>query len=343
MILQILGIIFLLVICVVAYYGWKIHRFTKKQVNSDISIAYSVLPSQTMELEPSNAEEWKEKERLAYTESQLKKVGANHVGYFCVYNGYAIIRVSMWSYKDQAVAVIYEASSELDQNNVTFLYEVASKLENGSICITSNSSAVYDSRPSNHLIIFNESESILDFLRSIKSELPADEKLRKISDPKEFFIECYEDTSEWSWQNEQLSSDKTQQVLSSVGVNITEELMDELIDSGNAYSVEVNINKARRQLAKHSKMSVDQWENIRDRLVIINEKMQVYHLLDAIYDIAGDLTENQELVLEGFENNTDELIDPIAAFYMLVQSLNLKIKRVTKMDVPVKTEIFLPL
>ena len=116
-----------------------------------------------------------------------------------------------------------------------------------------------------------------------------------------------------------------------------------MIEIGISYSVTVNIKRARRKLAKHSKMSVEQWEKIRDKLVFVNDKMQVHHLVDAIYDLAGDLSETQEQALDGFQTNTDELIDPISAFQMLVQSLSLKAKRITSMKSPVKTEVYLPL
>ena len=82
---------------------------------------------------------------------------------------------------------------------------------------------------------------------------------------------------------------------------------------------------------------------VRDKLVFVNDKMQVDHLIDAIYDLAGDLSANQEQALEGFQINTDKLTDPIGAFQMLVQSLNLKAKRVTSMNSPTKTEVYLPL
>lgn len=68
MFFEILGWIFLIILLVAAYYGWKIFRFFKKQVNSDFSTALSVLPDQNMELVPSNSEEWLEKEQLNFCE-----------------------------------------------------------------------------------------------------------------------------------------------------------------------------------------------------------------------------------------------------------------------------------
>lgn len=343
MFLEVLGIIFLVVILVIGFFGWKFYRYVNSESNSDISVAISVLPSQLMELEPSNQEEWKEKERLVNIERDLKKVAADHVGYFCVHSGYAIIRISIWSFKGQAVAVIYEACTEQDEENVSFIFEVACQLGSGSQCITSNPHAIYESRPDNHRINFNESASILDFLKALKTEIPAGEKIQKISDSKQFFMDCYYDTTEWSWREAQLTSDKTQQVLSSVGVNVTDDLMETLVDFGRTFSIDVNTYRVRRQLAKSSTMSIERWEKIRDKLVFVSEQMQVDHIVDVIYDIAGELTETQEKVLAGFENNTDDLVDAISAFQMLVQSMNIKIRRVAKVDEPIKTEVYISL
>ena len=343
MFFEILGWIFLIILCVVAYFGWKFYRFFKRQTNSDLSLAMSVLPAQDMELEPSNVEEWQERERLAFNEAELKKIGARHLGYYCVYSGYAIIKVSIWDVKSKAAAVIYEACSSLDEKTVTFMFEVASKFKNGSVCVTTNPSVSYSNRPQNHIAVHKDSNSIITLLNAIKSTVPADKKLLKINDPIEFFLECYQDTTEFAWRKEQLESDITQQTLSSVGVNITEELMEELVEIGISYAVEVYTEKARKKLAKHSKMTAEKWERIRDQLIIVNEKMQVDHLLGVVYEVLGDCSESQDQVMEGFQMNTKELVDPIAAFQMLAQSLNLNVKRLVKLDEPVRTEIYLPL
>ncbi|WP_415891942.1 hypothetical protein ACMXYN_11505 [Neptuniibacter sp. PT8_73] len=343
MFLQILGIIFLIIIFIIAFFAWKIYRAAKKHISSDINVAISVLPSMHMELEPSNKDIWNEKERLNFVESELKKIGSSHVGYFRVYQGCATINVSLWNFKHQGVIAIYEATSEQDKENVAFIYEVSCKIPEGSLCLTSNQNAVYDSRPDNHKIIFKESTSVIELLRAIKSELPSGSKVQKIIDPKAYFLECYEDIAEWAWRPEQLNSDKTQQVFSSIGIQPTEDLIEQLAEMGTSYAIEVNINKARRRLAQSPKISAEQWENLRDKLVFINEQMTVDHLIDAIYELAGDLTETQEQALEGFEENTSELKDAIGAFQMLLQALDLKVKRVTTMNNPIKTEVYLPL
>ena len=343
MILDILGIVLLILLLVGAYYGWKVYRFFKTQSSSDVAIAMSVLPAQEMTLEPSNNEEWIEKEQLAFQEKQLKSIGAEHLGYFIIYSDYAIVRLSLWTYKSAVVAAIYEASSEQDKHNASFMFEVASKINGGSVCITSNHTASTDSRPPNHILHFNDSNKVLDFIKDIKSKIPNDNKILKIADAKSFFIECYEDTTEWSWREEQLQSSKTHQVLQSVGVDVTDELISELVELGKTYSVEINVNRVRKKLAKNSNISAEQWERMRDQLVIVNELMEIEDLLDAVYQSVGELTESQDLLLDGFEENSQNLVDPLAAFQLLVQTLNLQIKRIAQIDGPVKSEVYLPL
>ncbi|WP_341501877.1 hypothetical protein [Gallaecimonas sp. GXIMD4217] len=343
MILQILGVIFLVVLLAIGLFVWRVYRQIKRHGGSDLAVAMSVLPSQSLELEPANRDDWQEQERLAHTEGELKKIGARHLGYFCTESGLASIRISLWDIKDQAVAALYEAQADIDGSHVSFIQEVACRIDAGSVCITSNPHASYDHRPKEHIIAFNESPSIIAFIKALKDELPAGKKPLKIDDARDFFISCYEDTAEWSWRKEQLASDRTQQTLAAVGVKVTDDLMAELIEIGENYAVQTNVNRARRLLAKQTTLSVEQWEKVRDRLVFINERMQSHHLLDALYELAGDLTENQEQVLEGFERNSDELVDPISAFQMLVSALDLKAKRVAKLDSPVKTECYLAL
>ena len=343
MFLKTLGIIFVIILLIVAYYGFKFYRFIKREMNSDLSLAMAALPDQDLELEPSNSQEWKEQEQLDFVENQLKKIGASHSGYYCVYGEHGTIRVSLWDFRSQQCVVIYEAFANTDEKQVSFIYEVACKLDDGSVCISSNPLSELTNKPAKHKTVFNESKSVLDFLKAMKDEIPEGKKVLKITDVKEYFIESYEEESAWAWEEDQIKSDNTQQVMATLGAKVDDDILDQLIEMGKDYAVQVNVNNARRKLANHSSMSVAQWEKIRDNLVFVNENMRVDDLVGAIYDLTGDLTENQEQVIDGFQENTDELIDPIGAFQLLIKALNLNVKRLTKMQSPVITEVYLPL
>lgn len=343
MILEILGVVFLVVIALVGYFAWKIYHHSKAKADSNFVKAIAALPQMHMELSPSTSEIWRERDRLDFAESELKKVGATHVGYFEALTGQATIHLSIWNFKDQAVPVIYEAFSEQTSQSVMFYHEVACKTGSGSLCVTSNHHALLDSRPDTHRLTFLESNSVLKQLKSLKPSLKEGERIQKINDPKAFLMETLEDITEWGWRLEQLQSDKTLQVLASVGVKMNEGLMEELVEMGSAYRVEVYVARARSKLAQHSKMKAAQWERIRDKLVFVNEIMQVDHLVEAVYDLAGELTEEQEKVVDAFHTNNEALTDPIGAFQMLLSSLDLKAKRLTSLKSPVKTEVFLPL
>lgn len=343
MFLQILGVIFLIVLCVIVYYVWKFKRFLKVHANSDLTVAMSLLPALDLDFEASSRDAWKEQAQLDFLESQLKRIGAGNLGYFSIYHGEAEILISMWNFRNQAVAFIYEGHSGLKDDAVAFFFEVACKLKEGSFCITSNPHASYDARPERHRIVFNESNSIVDFVKALKTEIPVGEQPVMIKDPMQFSKQVYEDIAEWAWRPEELKGKKLQQVFAAAGIKVTDELMEQLIDMGRSYAIDVNIERAKRKLAKHSKMSVEKWEKIRDELVFVTENMDIDHLIESIYDLADELSDVQQQVLDGFEENTKELIDPLGAFQMLLSSLNLKAKRVATMETPIKTEIYLPL
>jgi hypothetical protein len=341
--LQVLGVIFLIILCVLAYYFWKIRRFFKAHANSNLSVAMTLLPALGLDLEDSSHEQWREREQLDFLESQLKRIGANHLGYFCLYHGNAEILVSMWNIKHQAVAFIYEGHSGIKGDASAFFFEVSCKLKTGSLTITSNPHAIYDSRPEQHRIVFNEANSIGDFIKALKTEIPAGEQPVVIKDPTQFSQDAYEEIAEWAWRPEQLKSEKTQQVFAAAGLKIDDELMNELIDTGRSFAIDISIERTKRKLTKHSKMSAERWERIRNELVIVSEHMQPDHLIEAIHDLAGDLSDVQQQVLDGFDANTKTLNDPLGAFQMLLSSLNIKAKRIATMEALGKTEVYLPL
>jgi hypothetical protein len=159
----------------------------------------------------------------------------------------------------------------------------------------------------------------------------------------QFSQDAYAEIAEWTWRPEQLQSEKTQQVFAAAGVKVDDELMNELIDIGRNYAIEISVERAKRRLTKQSKISAERWEKIRNELVIVTDNMQPDHLIDAVYELAGELSDNQQQVLDGFADNTKKLSDPLGAFQMLLSALNLKVKRIASMETPVKTEVYLPL
>ncbi|MEM7003197.1 MAG: hypothetical protein AAF529_20585 [Pseudomonadota bacterium] len=340
--LEILGGIFLLILVVLAYYGWKFYRFIKRHADSDLDQALSVLPSRDLDLAQGQRADWQEQARLGALEAELVKVGAEHDGYYVFYHGQATINISLWNFKNQAVAAIYEARTAEEDAAVLFHFEVDCKLTTGSLCLTTNAHVLNDQRPPGHILKHRDTESVLELLRGLKAVIPTGSKIVKIGSARDYFEAAYEDNAEWMWRKEQLTCSKTQQTLALVCKKVSDELMETLIDLGASYSVEVNVQRARRRLASHSKMSVQQWEKIRDSLVIVNDKMRAEDLVMAVYDLSGDLTQRQEQVLEGFEIKGDAVGSPIEAFQTLLAALDLQARRLTRMESPVVTEVYLP-
>ena len=128
------------------------------------------------------------------------------------------------------------------------------------------------------------------FFRTLKANAPNDVEFIKIKDAKEFFHEVYIDTTEWSWREEQLRSDRTRQALVAIKIKPSEELLQQLIELGHSNTVDVYTEKARKRFARHSSMNLERWESIRDELVFVHQKMKLQDLRDAIWDLSDPVS-----------------------------------------------------
>lgn len=344
--------VILLVLAMAVAAGCFLRR-KKPDVFADMGTAISVLPAQELDLKPSTLERWQLQEQIQALAEELVQINARNLGYFEVRHGYALIQISLWNYKQQAIIAIYEASTTVQPDSAHLFFEVACKTNSGSLCISTNANAANTSRPENHKLIHHSSNSVKELLKQLKTQLGQEQKAVRITDGKLFFNECYEDTTEWAWMPEQIKSQQTKQTLEIVGIAVTDELIEELLELGRLYQVEVNTRRALRRLASGLRnqanipesisTSVANLESLTDRLVVIHEKMDAVHIIDAIYDLTESLSDNQEKVIEGFQINNPTISDPISAFHLLLQATNLQPKRIATLHKPVRSEIFLKL
>lgn len=336
-------IIAILIVGAFAYIGWKKYgeQTVEEDDNDELSLAMSVLPPVDLTLEPAKAEQWRQKDRLEQAELELKKIGAEHAGYYYFYRGCAINRISIWSYKQQVMIVLHEIISDADLKNPVFNVELICQLESGVLVVSSIQYVKYENRPKEHIVVFKLSKSILDLLKSLKSEIPQGKKLQKIINVESYFSQYIETLSEFAWRPSHLRNEKTKQLLTTVNVSFTDELILDLIDTGISHTVDINIKHAKEKMLKHSKMPEEQWEKIKNRLVIVNELMDADLLVAAVYDLSKNFSEEQESIIESFQENNKKIKDPLLEFQRLLDTLKISAKRITKMDSPVKTEVYL--
>jgi len=343
-ILEILGAVFLIVVCVGGYFAWKLYRAATAYNRTEFAKAMSVLPELDFALDSSAKSDWINTYKLDTQEEKLRDKGAEHVGYFVHYSDGVEIRLSLWNYKQRAVAALYEAELETLAGQAAFFYDLVGRFKDGSICVSSNADAAHQSRPPNHSFHVSQAPSVTKFFRTLKSNAPEGSQFVKIKDAKEFFHDVYTDTTEWAWREEQLRSDKTQQALVSLEIKPSEELMQQLIELGHSNTVDVYTEKVRKRFARHSSMSIERWESIRDELVIIHQKMNMQDLRHAVWDLTANLSETQEKVLDKFENEQTISVnsDPLKAFEDLFSKLGISANPVATMSSPIASAIYLP-
>ena len=343
-ILEILGLLFLIVLLVGGYFAWKLYRAATAYKRTEFVKAMSALPELDLRLETSTKPDWVSLDQLDFQEKYLRDKGADHVGYFRHNSDGVELRVSLWNYKQRAVAALYEAELELNPGQAAFFYDLVARLKNGSICVSSNADAALDSRPSNHKLYLSQAPSVTKFFRTLRSNAPEGAEFIKIKDAKEFFHEVYTDTTEWAWREEQLRSDRTQQALVALKIKPSEELLQQLIELGHRNTVDVYTEKARKRFARHSSMNLERWESIRDELVFVHQKMKLQDLRDAIWDLSDQLSEEQEDILDKLEAKevTKQSYDALNVFKSLLSKLDIRARRVATMSSPIQSEVYLP-
>ena len=342
--LEILGAVFLIAVLVCGYFAWKQYRTATAYKRTEFVKAMSVLPELDLRLESSAKSDWISLDQLDFQEEYLRNKGADHVGYFRHNSDGVELRVSLWNYKQRAAAALYETELELNPEQATFFYDLVSRVKNGSICVSSNSNAALDSRPSNHTLHLSRAPSVTKFFRTLKSNAPGDVEFIKIKDAKEFFYDVYTDTTEWAWREEQLRSDRTQQALVALKIKPSEELLQQLIELGHSNTVDVFTEKARKRFARHSSMNLERWESIRDELVFVHQKMKLQDLRDAIWDLSDQLSDEQEDMLDKLEAQevTKQSYDALNVFKSLLSKLDIRARRVATMSSPIQSEVYLP-
>ncbi len=345
--LQILGGIFLVVLLVAAWYGWKILRFFKRIKSGAFSSAEdqvcSLLPSTQVELESADVNDWVSKDQLFSVENECRSLGCDHVGYFTTYQNMLTIHVSLWRFKGAALFAIYEAESSQDEESTpTFIVECAAKTSSGTLTISSNSSATVLPRPSNHIIHIVESLQPKSLLAQLKSKLAAIGKPQKIDKPKQFFCDTAEEIAAWVWSEPQLRSAEFQHFLEQAGIDTENFDLEQLVEYGNSFRSEHLTRKITQKVASNPKISAAKWEEMRDKLIIIHEDMDKPTFVGSLYDMCVGLSEAQEEMLDELEESEDK-IHIFEEFEKLKKPLKevLRVKKLGEVKEPVLAQIYL--
>ncbi|SMF14668.1 hypothetical protein SAMN02745866_00948 [Alteromonadaceae bacterium Bs31] len=347
--LQILGGIFLILLFVGAFYGWKILRFFRRLkgiANSDLNKLITVLPEMSLELENSDLVDWQERDKLVEQENTLRRLGLVHHGYFVTYAGASTVHISLWCFKKALVFAFYEGQADCDEDNPippTFCYECLARLsDGGSLCISNSSFADLMPRQSQHRLLKTDLVEPAAMLNTLKKNIPTGTKVLPIADVKKYFCETYEQINEWLWQEPQLRSAEIDGVMQQLGIEASDELITELLQHGKLMRSELRSKQIISRLSANAKMSAAKWEQIRDKLVVIHSDMTSSELVGAIYQLSPNINQKQEDMLDKLADDKTT-VNGLEEFGRLCSEYGFarNAKRLAKVSEPVRGEIYL--
>jgi len=344
-ILEILGVIFLILLLVAAYYCWKIYGFFKKVKygHDDLSKVLSVLPDMEMDLQVSDLTEWGLRDQLIEQENTLRKLGLKHQGYHVLHSTLSTVQISIWNYRNAIVFVLYEAVPDEDVSQASFSFECVGSLNNGgSVCVSNSSFADFLPRPPEDVLLKVDMQEPMKMMQTLKASVPKGCKLMPIKNSKNFMMVCVERGNEWVWREEQLRSEKIQRALEPLGIDMNDELIAELVEHGKTSRSLLRSEQILRKIAQNPKISAAQWEEMRDKLVVVHEDMDVDSLVGAIYEMCVGLSESQENTLDAL-SESEKLGAPMEEFEKLKQQLGSVVKgrRIAQVSQPVQGEVYL--
>jgi len=345
MLLQLLGILFLLLLLAGAYFGWKFYaqyRGDNEDIGSnDLYKAIAVLPEMELILDTADIVDWKSRDQLIEQENALRRLGLQHQGYFRSLSEVAQVQISLWSFKQAIAFVFYEGRTQ--SQSVHFSYECIARLSDGStLCVNHSSLSHPLPRPPQHALLKADNAGVAEMLKTLKQNIPAGCKVLPIKDVKKYFIESSEQIHEWLWREEQLRSKQIAALLEPLGIVISDALIAQLVDHGNMLRSQLRSHQIVRKLAASAKVPPGRWEEIRDNLVVVHNDMSAAELVGAIYDLNPDLDDKQEAELDKLAENND-VIPAVEELERLRSTLNISFdaKRLASVNEPVRGEVYL--
>ena len=345
--LEILGVIFLVILCVLAYFGFKIYRFFRNSVDSNIVKAYEILPPIRMEFYPLTENSWKDKDRYKKDNEFLTKTGFQLDGIYETFANNVRTVISLWlNPKNRLIAVIYEASATTeDPSNITFY---ASELylpysDGSSITVTNNTHANTLPREPKHKMVMFDSSDFKELFLELKKHIAKDKKVKAIKNVRQHFMDVASEMNSWVWQKDQLKSEQVRDLFAQQGIALTEELVEELVVDAEAEKSMLLSDKIIQIFTEKTNISAAKWESMRDRVVVVHEKMSADDLVSCFYQLVEDMSDSDTEKVEAIEE-LDYIACPVTLFSSRLTQLRCanRIKCIAKLKQPVLSHIYLP-
>lgn len=346
--LEILGIIFLLLLCVALYYGLKTYRWFEKtkQGSEELRRVLQVLPSVQLELYEEPLASWVNERAYDDDAQVLRDLGFFHDGCYEGASGNSAFTLSLWvNAKKGIYAALYETQTSVDgqgEPSSTYVADVFVLFTNNStLTITTASKANALPRPKQHRCVYAEVNSVKDLFPHLKPNAPANVKIKSIGNPLHTFRDFCNDYHGWLWEEAQLRSPEIAALLAQSGIAMTDALIAELLEYAGYEKSEILKEKIIRRVARSSKVSVEQWESLRDQLVVVHDKMDGNQLVGCFYELIDKLSKDEEEMLEKIAERS-HIHHPVALFSKKLKTLKgaNRVKRFAVMREPVNAHVY---
>lgn len=352
-VLQTLGIIFIVVLLVLAWYGWKYLQTGKLGkdglADDGFMAAYALIPDMEVDIEPSDITNWSDQNRLVELENELRKLKLQHCGYYVWHSSGTSSQISIWSFNRLVVFTVHEEkSSTSDTEEARFWLESICQLNNrATISVRNDPLENALPRPAHQTLINIEADSPRRLIEHLKANIPKGTKPIEIDAPHQFLQEMMENQYEWLWQDKQLRSEQMLKRFKSAGIEANDELIQSLLEHAAISRSALRTKQILRLVAKSPKINAAKWNEMRDNLNVIHEQMDMDSFIATIYEMCIGLSEAQEKMLDSLahhhEHDSTYKFNPILELEKLKKSLApvLKIKRIVRLTQPVSAEVYL--
>lgn len=347
--LQILGTAFLIIILLIAFFVFRFYRKIKHAVSGlggDFITLLGILPPIQLQLEQSSGDDWINLERRQCDEQQLRQLGFDHAGYFHSYIGDGEAFISLWGNTAKGISIaLMEARSDAGDSEPISAYAADVFIyfsDDSSLTISNNKDGGSLPRPDAHRFVYSDGDDIKALLGVIKSELPSNKKVKAIRDVEHLFRDMFELASEYLWQEQQLRSEKLQQMIEPLGIELDDELVAQLLDHARTELSELTSSRIRRRISQQASMTAAKWEQIRDRLVVVHDRMQGCELVECLAEILGHLSDDEEQRLEEI-SELEGIEQPLRLFQQKLLELQgtRSVKRIASTELPVAAHVYL--
>jgi len=308
---QILGVLFLIVILIVAYFGGRFFWRIKKGMDfssGPFAQVITALPPINFCLERSSKKEWENQTRINEDSQLLLKLGFIDEGMYETYMGNVTGLLSLWHHPSKHINVAVAEVHSHDDTGIDPIYfaDIVVAFNGGVFTLTNNPQPHNLPRPEGMPMKVVNSDNLKVLLSQVGKNYPKNRKVKPVSSFKDFYVEQSQQYNKWVWQEEQLKSPELEALFAPLNIKFEGELLTELLDYARSEESELLEETVLKKLSQQPSLSAEKWEEIRDSLVVVHEKMTASDIMHVMYRIYGyDKVEIIEDELEEFSETSD--------------------------------------